>query len=176
MKDRFKFRIGFTASYYDDDGNDKTTQLKISEDFSVICGGSDVRIHNDIIEEAIDELNPTDHERTTIIDYIETNYCCNDGFWLIDNIDYLDRCTGLKDKNGKLIYDGDILRAINSDTINRPDLQNGYIWVDELDCRWIKFKKEELSWNDFCSLIDYDCTLTIEVIGNIHVNKELLND
>ncbi len=88
----------------------------------------------------------------------------------------MEQCTGLKDKNGKLVYDGDILRAINSDTINRPDLQIGYIWVDELNCRWIKFKKEELSWNDFCSLIDYDCTLTIEIVGNIHENKELLND
>ena len=88
----------------------------------------------------------------------------------------VEQCTGLKDKNGKLIYEGDIIQAINQDTVNKPDLQTGVIWGDELDCRWIKFKKEELSWNDFCSLIDYDCTLTIEVIGNIHENKELLND
>jgi hypothetical protein len=43
-----------------------------------------------------------------------------------------------------------------------------------MGCRWIKFKTEELSWNDFCSLIDYDGTLTIEVIGNIHENADLL--
>lgn len=85
-----------------------------------------------------------------------------------------EQCTGLKDKNGKLIYDNDFIRAINQDTKDKPDLQIGHIWVDEMGCRWIKFKTEELSWNDFCSLIDYDGTLTIEVIGNIHENADLL--
>lgn len=84
------------------------------------------------------------------------------------------QCIGLKDKNGKLIYDNDFIRAINQDTKDRPDLQIGHIWVDEMGCRWIKFKTEELSWNDFCSLIDYDGTLTIEVIGNIHENADLI--
>jgi uncharacterized phage protein (TIGR01671 family) len=85
-----------------------------------------------------------------------------------------EQCTGLKDKNGKLIYEGDYVRAINQDTKDRPDLQIGHIWVDELNCRWIKFAKEELSWNDFCSLIDYDATLEIEVIGNEHKNADML--
>jgi uncharacterized phage protein (TIGR01671 family) len=85
-----------------------------------------------------------------------------------------EQCTGLKDKNGKLIYDGDYIRAVNQDTKDRPDLQVGHIWVDEMGCRWIKFKTEELSWNDFCSLIDYDATLEIEVLGNIHENADLI--
>lgn len=91
-----------------------------------------------------------------------------------DNTCVLEQCTGLKDKNGKLIYENDFIRAINQDTKDRPDLQIGHIWIDEMGCCWIKFKTEELSWNDFCSLIDYDGTLTIEVIGNIHENTDLL--
>lgn len=83
----------------------------------------------------------------------------------------IEQCTGLKDKNGKLIYDGDYIRSVNQDTKDRPDLQVGHIWVDEMGCRWIKFKTEELSWNDFCSLIDYDATLEIEVIGNEHEER-----
>lgn len=86
----------------------------------------------------------------------------------------VEQCTGLKDKNGKSIFDCDIVRVINQDTQNRPDLQIGYIWTDELYCTWIKFSNEELSWNDFCSLVEYDLTLSIEVIGNIHENPELL--
>lgn len=92
----------------------------------------------------------------------------------MEYINTLEQCTGLKDKNDKLIYDNDFIRAINKDTKDKPDLQIGHIWVDEMGCRWIKFKTEELSWNDFCSLIDYDGTLTIEVIGNIHKNADLL--
>ena len=92
----------------------------------------------------------------------------------MEYINTLEQCTGLKDKNGKLIYDNDFIRAINQDTKDRPDLQIGHIWVDEMGCRWIKFKTEELSWNDFCSLIDYDGTLTIEIIGNIHEKADLL--
>lgn len=105
------------------------------------------------------------------------------GWHFEDNVDdglvynhTLEIPTGLRDKNGKLIYENDFIRAINQDTKDRPDLQIGYIWVDEMGCRWIKFKTEELSWNDFCSLIDYDGTLTIEIIGNIHKNADLLEN
>lgn len=105
----------------------------------------------------------------------------NDGedcLWETDNV-IIEQCTGLKDKNGRLIYDGDYIRAINQDTKDKPDLQFGHIWVDELNCRWVKFDKEELSWNDFCSLIDYDLTLEIEVIGNEHQGlgiKEIVDE
>ena len=100
-------------------------------------------------------------------------YCCSTSGFCVEGV-VAEQCTGLMDKNGDLIYDNDFVRVIHKDTKDRPDLQVGYIWVDELNCRWIKFSKEELSWNDFCSLIDYDLTLEIEVIGNIHENPELL--
>jgi hypothetical protein len=82
-----------------------------------------------------------------------------------------EQCTGLKDKNGKLVFDEDFLKVKNQDKEGI-----GHIWVDEYNCRWIAFKSEELAWNDFCCLVDYDLTFEFEVIGNSHENPELLEE
>ena len=76
------------------------------------------------------------------------------------------QCTGLKDKNGKLIFEGDILLFTNEDGEKTPyevmwsKVQNAYmVSTDELgdtmDC-WNK-------WGEY-----------YEIIGNSHDNPELL--
>jgi len=117
---------------------------------------------------------------------------------LNDNQYIIMQCTGLKDKNGKLIYEGDIaklptncnkklhgnyslqevvwrngfwvLSYISSETGHK--LPRGYTasflyyqWSDE-------FEKEFIFSND-----DIFCTYnTLEVIGNIYENPELLKE
>lgn len=70
--------------------------------------------------------------------------------------------TGLKDKNNKEIYEGDILKGINYD-INRPKEFIGTV---------------EYNWNRFIVNAKgfplYDINTTLEVIGNIYENPELL--
>ncbi len=83
-----------------------------------------------------------------------------------DTVCVLEQCTGLKDKNGKLIYEGDIV-----------EYSNDY---------WIVFYSiPTMEWglmgND-CSIYGHEIkrydldVVSCEIIGNIHENKELLND
>lgn len=73
------------------------------------------------------------------------------------------QCTGLKDKNGKLIYEGDIVK-FKTELFGKP---KQIIW-DE--CHYILK-------DTFIILCDMEIKqFGLEVIGNIYENKELLED
>ncbi|MBO0486067.1 YopX family protein [Vagococcus fluvialis] len=76
------------------------------------------------------------------------------------------QCTGLKDKNGVEIYEGDIVfdRWANAYT---PVFQNGIYMAYNADCLYLTKQDPStqfnIIWKDGC-----------EVIGNIYENPELL--
>ena len=98
--------------------------------------------------------------------------------YCIDDANTIGQYTGLKDKNGKKIFEGDIVK--NEDytlaVVYNPKVQ-GFVltdknnWLNEptdriYDCD----DTEEKFINNF---FEYNC-VSYEVIGNIYENKELL--
>lgn len=76
------------------------------------------------------------------------------------------QCTGLIDKNGKLIWENDIC-IITDGTLDEED---GYFRLDwEIDRAMFEFEGTGICAN-FDNVSGYDC----EVVGNIFDNPELL--
>ena len=68
--------------------------------------------------------------------------------------------TGLTDKNGKRIFEGDIVDYISSDVIGNP--KTGTIIVEDM--------------TDYDTMIYLNHSDELQIIGNIHDNPELLEN
>lgn len=97
------------------------------------------------------------------------------------NLDNLIQCTGLKDKNGKLIYEGDIVKYFCpaeycSDGLHKcPECysgENGSVHYDE-DLAMYEYRSK----SDQCPLTDnINTEEDLEIIGNIYETPELLGE
>lgn len=98
----------------------------------------------------------------------DTGGSCDNVYDLVvvdDQFYIYEQCTGLKDKNGKLIYEGDILKSAYTEKTYIVGREKHYA------CWSYRYKNvgTTLSEGD---IVNYG----LEVIGNIHENPELLEE
>ena len=137
------------------------------------------KIANELVDDWVygfyaQDMELDEEENLTSVHSIISEAYEDAGIWFDIDPQTLGQYTGLKDKNGQPIYEGDILQ-INIMDWNRPGnvIASGKAAVEYRGCT---FGVEWGFSRDFSGLDSFSRNCTFEVIGNVMDSPELLED
>ena len=172
MNDRFLFNA-VVSSYYDVDTpeNYKEFEPQIYLE-NVDLFSDEIGIDYDRLLDAVQkQLNLDKPEISQVMQHFEDNSNSSSEEYVTIKPDKVIQCTGLKDKNGKLIFEGDILGGIYHGYIEYCKVCKCFqLFVKDYGCLGCE---GDLYWYE---LVEAEEQNELEVIGNIYENKELLDE
>ena len=138
----------------------------------IMCEVKDISFdYGEVVVERSEE-KPRENNCGCCDDRSDTVLFLKDGDYSQKKNCILMQSTGLKDKNGKEIYESDVIKSVRveDDFVNENGSEQ--FFLAEVKFKEGKWIAHEYPNQDDCEfdLYDYDC----EIIGNIHENKDLL--
>lgn len=165
MNDRFKFRGVLTVEYGSENADDKTVDLIIEKADAIYSG--DIGFDIDQLDAAIEKAGIIDDiEIDNIHEFCyDNNGCRSDEYFVMDG--NIEQCTGLKDKNGNLIYEGDVVKIPDDyETYGFMSGEKREVYFRDGGFR-LKPKNTKLGRGHWL-----EQTSALEIIGNIHEQPE----
>ena len=178
-KNRFNFNA-IVSSYYDidtpEDYKEYEPQIYL-EDVVVFEGGSEIGISWDKVNEAVKKQYPSlaEPEVGQIMQHFEDNSNSSDEDWLTIRPDEILQCTGLKDSNDELIYEGDTVRYCRYPDDEDPEWEEAeVVWgMDDFESSF--YPAFELKGIDFNGMNGFSYLFCESYIVEVVCHKKCKN-
>lgn len=162
MNDRFRFRAWVVGRYFSENDEEKEILIKLN-DVTVYNDGIIGIDYHSLLESVCGFLT-NEGERESLIEYFEDKNFTTGDDWYYLEAKSIEQCTGLKDNNGQLIYEGDIVNILCE-----VEEQGVIEWATE-EAQFVVSAKQA----GFVANFDNYRGSDLEVIGSIYENSYLL--